>query len=396
MMLILQRYLLRDLLRVFLLALVGVSAVMVVLLLGQLVSRGTVSGEHALKAVPLFLPLVLAYTMPATLLFAVTLVYGRFARDNEFDAVRMSGVHPVVILLPAVTLSVAVSCVVLYFAADLIPQSYYRVRNLSKNIEVAKDAFFRALEQSGTWGDGVFTIWTGKVEGDTAYGVHIEKRSRKTRRPELVVEAKSATFHFDAEEKVVEVRARQARVETFGPAGAVTARLSDTHVQRLPLLPPPAPRARDLPLGALLRRIREEANSALEVEDAPESGDRYLAPDTAGGAGGETAPDTAPARREQRLREIRRMRTEVHLRLNLAMSGVSFALVAAPLAIWFRKGHILAAFLVALGPMLLFHLITFTAKNLCHSGAWPAATPWAANGLLWLMAAVLLWRLFRR
>jgi len=370
--LILQRYLLRDLVKVFLLALVGVSAVMVVLMMGQLIGRGVVSGEHALKALPLFLPVVLAYTVPATVLFAATLVYGRFARDNEFDAVRMSGIHPLVIVVPSVVVATVLSCAVLYFAAELIPRSYYRVRNLSKNVEVAKDAFFRQLDQSGTWGDSVWTIWTGSVKGDTAYGVRIEKRNSETRKPELIVQAGSATFRFDPDNEVVEVRARQAKVETFGAGGATRAELRDTHVQRFPLVPTPPPRPKDLPLGLLLRRLAEQPNPGDDADDLSE----------------EDLNDRALERQE--------MRTEVHLRLNLAVSSLSLVLVGVPLAIWFRRGHMLAAFLVALGPMLLFHLTTFMTKNLSQTGTWPAAAPWLANGLLWMFAAVLLWRLFRR
>ena len=353
---ILQRYLLRDLVKVFVLALVAVSAVMLVLMVGQLIRGGIISGEHVLRHLPLLLPLVLAYTVPATMLFAATLVYGRFARDNEFDAVRMSGIHPLVVVVPSVVLAIVLSCGVLYLAAELIPRCYYRVRNLRKNVEVIKDAFFRTLDQSRTVREGVFTIWVTSVKDDTAYGVHIEKRNLETLEPELEVKAESASFRFDPEKEVVEVWARQALVETFGGAGAATAKLREIHVERFPLPKAPVPLPRDRPLGELMGLLRETEDWA----------------------------------------ERRAIRTEVHLRLNLAVSCLSLVLVGVPLAIWFRRGHILAAFLVALGPMLLFHMLTFMTRNLTKGGSWPPATPWLANLALWSVAGPLLWRLFRR
>jgi len=386
MFLTLQRYLWWDLVRVFVLSLVTVTAVMVVLLVGQVLSRGGVPAIHVLRALPQFLPEVLAFTIPATLLFATTLVYGRFTRDNEFDAVRLSGVHPLVVVVPSVVLGTVLSVVVLYLTAELIPHCRYRVRHLAKNVDVIADIFFNSLDENKVFKDpsGRYTIRASSVSNNVAHDVSIETRERRTGDPQLVLQAERMEFRFNKEEATVSMRAWNAVVETYG-ANATRAQKKELHELTFPLPPPPEPGPRDLSMGQLLSRIQNEPESvttapAPEVspEDDPDAWREY-----------EKMIDYLRRRR-------RTMYTEVHLRLNLAVSCLTFILVGVPLAVRFRRGHMLGAFFMALGPMLVFHMLTFQAKNLSIAGTWPPTTPWAANALLLAIAAALFWRMFRR
>lgn len=385
MILILQRYLQRDLVKTFLMALVAVTAVMVVLAVGQALNRSDIPAKHILRAVPQFLPEVLAFTIPATMLFGTTLVYGRFARDNEFDAVRMSGIHPLVIVVPSVVMGAVLSCVVFYLTAELIPRAHYRLKNLATNVDVLADAFFATLDDLGTVRAQEYSIAAGSREGHTVRDVTIEKRNKETNRLELKIKAGEATFEFDRDEAVVWVEAKDAEVETFG-AQPTAGYKRQIYRQAMPLPEPPSPGPRDLPLGQLLARLRAEdqpiAVASSDVQEAPAEGGR--------------ATEEVDRRLAQADALRRRHLVEVHVRLNAAVSSLSFVLVGVPLAVRFRRGHMLAAFLTAMGPMLLFHLVTFQARNLAIGGSWPPATPWAANALLWVLSAALLWPFFRR
>src|SRR4051812_21295720 len=98
-----------ELLRVFGLALCGLTGLF---LLGGVVQEASQRGltpSQILTVVPLLIPTTLPYTVPATILFAVCVVFGRLANDNEVTALRAAGVHLGRLLAPAVILALGVT-----------------------------------------------------------------------------------------------------------------------------------------------------------------------------------------------------------------------------------------------------------------------------------------------
>src|SRR5262249_39699403 len=80
---ILHRMILWELVKVFTIALVGITGI---LLMAGLIAEASQQGlgpGQVLAAIPLLIPSTLPYTIPATTLFATCVVYGRLAADNE-------------------------------------------------------------------------------------------------------------------------------------------------------------------------------------------------------------------------------------------------------------------------------------------------------------------------
>ena len=80
---ILHRMILLELLKVFALALLGITGI---LLLAGIVAEASQQGlgpMQILTIIPLLVPSTLPYTIPATTLFATCVVYGRLSADNE-------------------------------------------------------------------------------------------------------------------------------------------------------------------------------------------------------------------------------------------------------------------------------------------------------------------------
>ena len=78
----------RELVKVFLLCLVGITGI---LLMAGIVAEASQQGlnpAQVLAVIPLLVPSTLPYTIPATTLFAACIVYGRLAADNEILAIR--------------------------------------------------------------------------------------------------------------------------------------------------------------------------------------------------------------------------------------------------------------------------------------------------------------------
>ncbi len=103
----LQRYIFRELTKTFLLAAVGLMALVG---LGggvmNMIKLGGVTPGQLLRLMALVLPLSAALTLPIAALFSATSTYGRISSDNEFVACRASGINLHILFLPTIALSV--------------------------------------------------------------------------------------------------------------------------------------------------------------------------------------------------------------------------------------------------------------------------------------------------
>jgi len=107
-----------------------------------------VSAIHKLQgvqmaAILLYLPLLLAgllpYLLPLSFLLGVVSTFGRMAQDNEWTAIRMTGRHPLKILVPGVIVAVVLSLTTFWMLSELLPdirtrQSKYMVSALSEAV----------------------------------------------------------------------------------------------------------------------------------------------------------------------------------------------------------------------------------------------------------------------
>src|SRR5947207_14027857 len=125
---ILHRMIFRELVRVFLLALLALTGM---LLLAGIVAEASQQGlqpSQILAAIPLLIPGTLPYTIPATTLFATCVVYGRMAADNEILAIKSAGINLVHVVGPGLLLGVVMSGVTMALYYHVIPYSHHLLR----------------------------------------------------------------------------------------------------------------------------------------------------------------------------------------------------------------------------------------------------------------------------
>src|SRR5262245_41975254 len=106
---ILHRYVFLELLRVFLLALFTLTLILTVALLVAEAAQQGLPLMQILRLIPLVIPGTLPITIPTTTLFAVAVVYGRLAHDQELTAIKSSGVRITHVLWPALALGLLLS-----------------------------------------------------------------------------------------------------------------------------------------------------------------------------------------------------------------------------------------------------------------------------------------------
>ena len=175
MIVTLHRYIFRELFKVFALTTIALS---LMLSLGLILSRVQEYGVAPAQAVHLlgyFLPITLTFVLPMSALFASTLIYGRFAADNELDACRASGVNLMTLVYPGFCLAVTVSIASLILSFHVAPAFIKRSEKSAK--ANAKQILFRNIQRKGYYipKKGNFVIFADKAisKTDTLEGIII-------------------------------------------------------------------------------------------------------------------------------------------------------------------------------------------------------------------------------
>lgn len=121
-MVTLYRYILRELLKTFVLALVAMTTLLTIAGgVYNAVKREGVGQPELFAILPMLIPLFMTLTMPMAALFAATIVYGRLAADNELNACRAAGIDLHRLFRPALLLGLFVSLFTLVFTNYVLP-----------------------------------------------------------------------------------------------------------------------------------------------------------------------------------------------------------------------------------------------------------------------------------
>src|SRR5580700_3621941 len=119
-------YIFGSLLKSFLMTTAGLAAMLsFAVLLRPLTENGLDFGQVC-RLLLYSLPAVCAYSLPVSALFATTMVYGRFAADNEMTAMRASGISYLSprrfsIALPALVLGLVVAVISMVMLCFIVP-----------------------------------------------------------------------------------------------------------------------------------------------------------------------------------------------------------------------------------------------------------------------------------
>ncbi len=216
----LQRYVFRELLKVFIPTAIALT---MMLSLGSILSpvqEYGVGPEQVLHLMGYFLPITLTFVLPMAALFAAALVYGRFASDNELDACRASGLHLLTLVYPGLVLAILVAIANLMLSFHVMPAFVLRAEKSLK--ADAKQILFRNLKRKGYYRlppTNEFLLYADAVsdEHNTLAGIVIQEFDRKELRVEKVIAADAATINFQPHKRFNEVQIVAYNTVQVGP-----------------------------------------------------------------------------------------------------------------------------------------------------------------------------------
>ena len=105
----LTRYILIEILKIFVVSLIALTALILLIGVGRELLRKGLGAVAVIQLLPYVLPISLQFAFPATALFSVCCVYGRMAADGEVSSVKATGISPLRLLQPAMIFAALLS-----------------------------------------------------------------------------------------------------------------------------------------------------------------------------------------------------------------------------------------------------------------------------------------------
>ena len=215
----LHRYVFRDLLRVFILATVGLTLILSLGGILRPVQEYGVGPRQVVHILLYFMPITLTFVLPMAALFASALTYGRFAVDNELDACRASGVSLLTLIYPGFVLALLVAIANLLLSFHVMP---YFVHLAEKSLKAdARQILFRNIQRKGYYRlppDGRYLIYADYADpmNDTLFGIIVIQYEHE--RIKRIITSDATRVQFDPHDKFNEVQLTVHNARQIGEA----------------------------------------------------------------------------------------------------------------------------------------------------------------------------------
>jgi lipopolysaccharide export system permease protein len=379
MMKILTRYVVFDLLKIFLTILSGLTAMIFIGLLGkQAVDNGLGLGP-LLRMTPYLLPDAMQFAIPGTMLLATTYVYGRLASYNEIVAIKSLGISPMVLVWPALILATLISFAGVY--VNNLAVSWGKQGQERVVIESIDDILYGALKIRRSYTLGKFSIIVRRVEGRKLIQPTVIESSPNG--PAKTVRAKEAELWFDSKERKLTIIAHDYEVN--GPVngtdpGTLEQVFSYDEIMgnSSKLKSPSNYSLGEIPLAIDASELKVEQlqqSMTAQTSFAMLSGDFfYLAQQNW-------------KWREKELDGVEQRLCRLHLepwrRWANGFSCLGFVLIGVPVAMWLRFSEFLATFFLCFAPILIiYYPMMVVSVSQAKDGTFPPQTVWIGNIML--------------
>ncbi|PHY03133.1 MAG: hypothetical protein CK530_02560 [Planctomycetaceae bacterium] len=391
---ILSRYVLSELLQVFLVALTALTIFMLVVGLVKEAQQQGLGLMQIAALIPYVLPEAMRFAVPGTMLFAVASVFGRMSASNELTALKAAGITPMAAIWPAIVLSVLVSFVSVWLNDVAVSWGRTGVRRVI--VGSVEEIIYGRLRQQRSYSTSQISINVKSVEGRKLLRPTLSFQPGGSS-PAVTVSAAEAELRADAAAGTLTIICRDGTLQV----GDVKAVFPDTIERVVPLdavsrkninsLSPS-----DIPMADFQSARIEQIEKIDQIEQVS-AGRTALA--MLAGRMDQTVPAATDWDRELARNErsrLNRIIMEPWRRWANGFSCVCFVLVGAPMAIRMRNADFLTSFFLCFLPILVvYYPIFMLGVSRVKAGGLPPPAVWTANILIMLWGLWLLRRVVR-
>lgn len=377
-MTIFVRYVVGEIIKVFLSALLVMTAIMTVAFAVNEGIRKGLPPALILQSMPFILPQMLGFTIPGGMLFAVNSVFGRMAGTNEIVALKSLGISPLAVVWPVVLLSLFLSVATVWFY-DL-SAAWCRPQLRRFLVESVEEIAYGMLRAERSFRSPQFSITVKRVEGRKLIQPTITLPARGDT-PAITLWGEEAELISDHETGTLMFRCRRGEVDV---AGRGRAAFPDRVEQAIPFDAPKQKIHRDwltlAQIPACVALLKENV-ALLEAQRA------------------ERAPPETPSEAESRQgarNNLLKIQAEPHRRISSGFSCLCFVMLGAPVAMRSRRIDFLTSFFACFLPILLiYYPLLIIGEKLATSGALHPGIIWIGNAILIGLGVLLMRKVVR-
>jgi lipopolysaccharide export system permease protein len=388
----LTRYVMFQLLSIFLMALCAMTLLMVVVAILREAREQQLDFFLVLRMVPYILPDALRFAVPATILFAACFVFGRLSSANEIVAIKAMGISPWRILWPCFAAVTLLSFGAVWLNDLAVSWGRQGVRRIV--IASIEEIAYGMLKSRGTYTSPGFSINVKRVEDQRLIQPTVTFQKHGDA-PAVVIRAEWAELHADTTANTLTIVLHNGSAVGSG----VEASFRGT-IERVLPLSRDSDRENRRPSQMALRDIPQAIQDQREWIDQRE---QTLAAQAAFHlATGDLAAltDATWRRSESQLsrqrEQVFRLKTEPHRRWAAGFSCLCFVAVGAPLAVRRRFGEFWTTFFLCFLPILLvYYPLLMVSIDRAKTGALPPQVVWSGNLVLLLWSFWLIRRVLR-
>ena len=350
---ILQRYVLKELLLPCLFCFVILCfifmAANLVKMADLIIGRG-VPLTQTLYVLLLVLPTAVSWAAPMSLLTGVLIVFGNFSQNNEFRAMKASGVHPLKFMLPPLILGLALSMLMFIFNDQVGSVSRFELRRASKRMVMQHPM---ALIEPGRFVkiSPSILFLAKRVEGSLMKDI-VAHEGVDSENPVRTIVAESGKIVMDPNTGQLEIQLFNGNVSESQANGVQSVQF---HTYKFPTLDEDDIRKmnkkrKDMTLAELIVEIME-----------------FLA-DVSGNT---------------KKKDLRDLQVSFHQRIAFSFASLVFMFMGIPIASIVRRGEVVVSFGISMAAMGLYYILFAVAQTIAlRGGLPPMICLWLPNVLL--------------
>lgn len=378
-MAIFTRYLVRELLGTFLVALVALTMIMIIQGVVAEAIRMNLGLGPMLRLIPYVVPNALVFAVPGTILFSVCMVYGRMSADNEIVALKSLGIGPRAVMIPAYVIGFLLSLVTVWLIDVAYSWAYLEAQRVV--VQSVEEIAYGMLRTQRSYSNQRFSIIVKGVAGRKLLRPIMTFQSNGDV-PGFTLTADDAELKSNLDRNTLTLTLTNCEIET---SNGVQANFPGTVEREIPLSFASARGEvvvgpSQLAMSQIPREIDNERRAILGLEQtiAADVGFYLATGDLI--ALHQNVWNGYQEELKGHRRRLTRLRVEPWRRWSAGFSCLCFVFVGTPLAIWRRNSDYMTTFFYCFGPtLLLYYPLMMASLDRAKSGHWPPYLLWLPN-----------------
>jgi lipopolysaccharide export system permease protein len=226
---LLRRHLLRTLAGPFLFAWIAQTGMLMLNQLarrfGDLVGKGLPGGVIA-EVLALFIPFIVALTLPMAILVAVLYGFSQMGADNELTAMRANGLSVLQMLRPVLTVGILLSVANFFFIDQVLPRTNLRLLNLQGDIAQKKPTFSLKEQTINGLAQSQYYLEASRIEPVTGRMREVVIYDLSPAQARRIIYADSGYMTFERGDQDLGIRLYTGRVDEYKTAEPVTVNVT--------------------------------------------------------------------------------------------------------------------------------------------------------------------------